>query len=351
MRLVWAALAIMACKKNEPAPPPPLPAPVPVPVVPAPGDAAVDAGQPIVDLFRAVPTTVTVSSTVANRSILPRHLVDRDPKTAWNSATGQLVGAWIQIAIPMGWTIDDVRMTAGFTATGPGGEDYFTMNPRIKSVTVTADDKPAGTFPLDIASHDLQTIRVHAEHIVRLTIADIEPGSKPSWLEASVSELEAWGTPPAWWKPPAKPATPTVVVFSDRVFDPCAEIEKARAEFEKAHAHDHYSGPGGEDHAYPPDCVPFDVTGIETLPQPWASGQSWCEIGDEIYGPKDCMVRFAANGEVAMMKVSSESAHGDVQVTKLDRHGDDELAISWSVDDKPLTSTCHAHPLECSEPK
>ena len=140
-------------------------------------------------------------------------------------------------------------------------------------------------------------------------------------------------------------------MFSERVFDPCAEIQKARAEFEKEHAHDHYTGPGAEDHDYPPDCVPFEVTGLETLPRPWASGQAWCEINDEIYGPKDCLLRFAANGEVATMKVESEVVHGAIEVTKLEPRGTDELAVTWSVGGHTLHATCAAHPLVCDDPK
>jgi hypothetical protein len=342
MRGAGLVVVLAACKMNEHKAPPPAPVPKPI-------DAAIanpDAAPALVDLFRAVPTTVTVSSTVANKAILPRHLVDRDLGTAWNSATGELVGAWILITIPDGSMVQELRMTAGFTGKGPAGEDYFTMNPRIRSVTLEADGKPVGTALLDVARRDLQTLHVNAMHEVRITVAAIEPGTKPSWREVSMSELEAWGFAPA----ATGTHTPEVVVYSDRVFDPCAEIFKAREEFQQAHAHDHYTGPGAEDHAYPPTCEGLEVTGLETLPQPWAGGMGWCEIGDEIYGPKDCMLRFAHLGEVALIKVESEMAHGEIAVTKLAPQPDG-LAITWQVGDRVLTAACTAHPLVCSEPK
>src|SRR5207244_7057122 len=135
-----------------------------------------------------VPVAVRVSSRVANKKILPAHLVDRDLATAWNSATGDLVGAWIDVTLPRGAAIEELRMTAGFTGHGPTGEDYFTMNPRIRKVAVTADGKPAGTFALDIARRDLQSFSVHAGDVLRIEVAAIEAGTKPSWREISVSE-------------------------------------------------------------------------------------------------------------------------------------------------------------------
>jgi len=39
--------------------------------------------------------------------------------------TGELVGAWIEVSVPAGARIRELRLTVGFTAAGPRGEDYY----------------------------------------------------------------------------------------------------------------------------------------------------------------------------------------------------------------------------------
>ncbi len=68
------------------------------------------------NLLPLVKSTIAVSSTVANAKILPKHLVDGDLTTAWNSRTGDLAGASIKIRMPYaGFYVDAIAMTAGFT--------------------------------------------------------------------------------------------------------------------------------------------------------------------------------------------------------------------------------------------
>lgn len=64
------------------------------------GVAPADPVPQFVNLLSAVPTTVSVSSTVANADHLPEHLVDGKLATAWNSKTGELVDAWIGVRLP-----------------------------------------------------------------------------------------------------------------------------------------------------------------------------------------------------------------------------------------------------------
>jgi hypothetical protein len=207
--------------------------------------------------------------------------------------------------------VHELRVTAGFTATGPKGEDWFTMNPRIKKLTVTADNAVVGTFTLDIANRGLQVFPVKAEHRVSIEIAEIAPGSKKTWREASISELELWGRPPAGWTAPKSPLMPNVGVGPDSIpsapDDPCAAIEASREEFIAAHANDVHVGPGADDHAYPPRCDAMELTGAENLPAPWSTAKAWCFVQDEIYGPKICTVEVADGAATARVEISHEA--------------------------------------------
>lgn len=65
-----------------------------------------------VNLLTSTPTTVAVSSTVANANILPEHLVDGKLATAWNSRTGELVGSWIAVRVPPDAKVKTIKLTA-----------------------------------------------------------------------------------------------------------------------------------------------------------------------------------------------------------------------------------------------
>src|SRR5215475_8838625 len=87
-------------------------------------------------------------------------------------------------------------MTAGHTGRGPHGEDYFTMNPRITQVSVLRGGNAAGTFKLDPNKRELQNLDVHGEGTLRIRVDRVVLGSKKTWRETCVSELEVWGTLP-----------------------------------------------------------------------------------------------------------------------------------------------------------
>lgn len=164
----------------------------------------------MVELLHSVPATIRVSSRVANKAILPAHIADGDSTTAWNSRTGDLRGAWIDLSVP-GAAIRDVRLIVGHTGRGPKGEDYFTMNPRIRAITLLDEDKEIARAELDIASRDLQVVKLPEPHAhVRVRIDDLVPGTRPAWREACVAEIEAWGTLPAGVS--ARKLQPTVEV-------------------------------------------------------------------------------------------------------------------------------------------
>lgn len=324
--MIAVLLLVVACKKSEPPPT------VAHDVHGAPRDAAVamrdgaapaiappgDALPADVELVQLTAATVRVSSRVANPDIRPAHLVDKNLSTAWNSVTGQLVGAWIELRPIAGAEIHEVRLTAGFTARGPKGEDWFTMNPRVRRVRVIADGAPQPDLYLDVDRRTLQAFPIVAQDSVRLEVAEVVSGTKPRWREVSISELEAWGSLPVRWTSPRPlPSIEVAVGEADEpaVFDPCIEIEKraaiVRAESDRINAT--CDQLGCEDHTYPGACDPFAVSGLEELEPPWARAITWCEVNDEIYGPTACYVRFARGREIAV--ASAESPHATAKIT------------------------------------
>lgn len=366
MRFAYLLALMVACKKAEP-PPPTIAPPTEVrdaaialvDATTATSDA-VGASQIVdVELVQRTAASVRVSSKVANPNIKPAHLVDKNMATAWNSVTGELVGAWIEIRPIAGAQIHEVRMTAGFTAKGPKGEDWFTMNPRIRKLTVIADGAPQPDFFLDTDQRTLQSYSVTATESVRLAVSEIVPGSKKSWREISVSELEVWGVPPAGWVSPRPlPSIDVAVGELDAPagFQPCADIEERRAAWEakyKDYKCDHL---GCEDHDYAPLCDLETPTIVgDPLEPPWETSTAWCESQDEIYGPSSCTVRFAhgaedtitgresAQGrpamsiELEMREVIAQSPGREVVVTISDGADDVRIAI------------CRADSFTCSE--
>jgi hypothetical protein len=186
---VWWVIALLAsCSgKKETAPEPAhgsAPSSAPRPTTPAP-----------IELLHSIDgTSVTVSSTVANPAHVPSHLVDGDLGTAWNSRTGDLVGTKLDVALPFPVPLTEIKLTAGFTSNGPKGEDWFTMNHRVRKVRVRADGKAAGDFELNTDKRDLQAFPLNVTaKTVSVEISEVLAGSKPNWREACISEFELWG--------------------------------------------------------------------------------------------------------------------------------------------------------------
>src|SRR5437868_7021651 len=88
-------------------------------------------------------------------------------------------------------------MTVGFTATGPEG-DYFVMNHRIRSVHVRAGSEDLGVSPLNPDDRGLQELMIdRMGRDITIEVVDTVPGTRATWREVCISELEAWGTPGA----------------------------------------------------------------------------------------------------------------------------------------------------------
>jgi hypothetical protein len=175
---------------------------------------------------KLVPAVVAVSSTVDNARIKPDHLIDGKLDTAWNSATGE-ANPWIAVRIPAGAHVTAIKMTVGFTAVDKKLGDLFTENIRIQKVALSRDGRKLLETTLDIENRDLQTLELNAGGgDYRIDVLTTVPGSKKTWKEVAVSELEVWGTP----DPAAKPAKALAV----RIGDLDAKAALGKAECAKA---------------------------------------------------------------------------------------------------------------------
>lgn len=208
-RLVTAAaLALVACG-SEPAPPTPTPpattpatepavAPPPTSPPPStdPGAAAVAPAEEPVDLLRATRAAVATSSAYRDDPAQVARLVDGDLETAWNSRSGDLTGAWIDVAIPAEASVESIALTVGFTHR-TASADLFDGNHRVSRVRVLREGTELGAFDLDSASRALQTIAVRgAGGTYRIEIAGVVPGSHADWREVCISELRVLGRAP-----------------------------------------------------------------------------------------------------------------------------------------------------------
>jgi len=166
---------------------------------------------PLVNLLTSAPSTIAVSSTVDNVKIRPEHIADGKLETAWNSATGQIIGAWVDVRVPVGATIKQIKLTPGFASVDKKLGDLFTKNARITRVRLHHAGRPIRDVTFDPARRDLQTIDVNLTGgDLRLEVIAAQPGSKKNWREACISELEVWGTLPAGTVIPVKKLKPAV---------------------------------------------------------------------------------------------------------------------------------------------
>ncbi|HEY8431790.1 MAG TPA: hypothetical protein VIL20_25600 [Sandaracinaceae bacterium] len=159
--------------------------------------AAPALAQEPVDLLRAVPADLAVSSAYRDRIAQAAALVDGDLGTAWNSRTGELVGAWIEVRVPADATVTGIALTAGFTRPPEGRTDLFTGNHRVTRVRVLREGREVGVYDLDPESRGLQTLPASGRGGVwRIEVAAVQPGSRRDWREVCISELRVLGRAP-----------------------------------------------------------------------------------------------------------------------------------------------------------
>lgn len=170
--------------------------PAPAAPIAEPVEATPPPESPPVDLLSAVATQVAVSSAYRDREGEVAKLFDGDLETAWNSRSGDLAGAWIEVRVPEGATVTAIEMTAGFTKR-TDARDLFTGNHRVARVRVLRDGSEVTTHALDTDSRALQRIPAQGPGGVwRVEITETLPGAREDWREVCVSELRVMGRAP-----------------------------------------------------------------------------------------------------------------------------------------------------------
>ena len=151
---------------------------------------------PVVNLLRAVPTQVVVSSVASPGMSGPSRMVDGRMDTAWNSKTGELAGASVAVQLPAEVEeVTEIRLVPGFIRNYQG-QDLWEANHRIRRVAVSRNGVEVTTHDFDVARREAQAIPV-AGHggggLWRIEILTTEPGSRRDWQEVCVTELEVMG--------------------------------------------------------------------------------------------------------------------------------------------------------------
>jgi hypothetical protein len=143
-----------------------------------------------VDLLREVHAEIVVSSVASPGMSGASRMVDGRMETAWNSASGDLVGAFIAVKLPDDAEVTSIHLIPGFIRNYQG-QDLWTANHRIRKVRVTRNGEvvvPEHAFDLD--STELQSIPARGGGgLWRIEVLEVEPGTNRSWTEACVTEL------------------------------------------------------------------------------------------------------------------------------------------------------------------
>lgn len=186
-----------------------------------------------VDLLHAVATELAVSSAYRDQRAQVDRLVDGDPATAWNSRTGDLVGAWIEVRLPADVQVSAIGIVPGFARPG-GATDLFTGNHRVARIRVLREGTEVGTFAVEHARPEMVRVPVSgAGGVWRIELAELTPGTRSDWREACVSELQILGRA-ASSAPGAR--TPRTAVGT--LPDPPAAAVVDPAALERAHRRD-----------------------------------------------------------------------------------------------------------------
>lgn len=137
---------------------------------------------------------VTASSTLPGSGTVLSHLTDGNLRTAWNSQTGDLVGAWFEVTVPSGVSVQSFAMTAGFTDQNRTG-DLFTQNHRVAKVNMRYNGEVVGEYALDPENRGLQIFPLtHGPGTYRVTVLQVVAGTRSNWRELCVSEFALYGT-------------------------------------------------------------------------------------------------------------------------------------------------------------
>ena len=235
-----------------------------------------DAGTSV-DLLHAGPAIVFVSSNVNNPKDYPEHLVDGRQDTAWNSRTGDLVGATIAFSIPKSARITSLSLSAGFHKTSAKGEDLFAMNHRLRRVQIRSADGTVKTdWTFDPDKREPQVLPfAHPGGIYVLEVEEVVPGTEPKWKELALSELQVLGETTERY---ATPRLPEVVVATVGFEQPLPGTEDAS-----------YLGTYQEKlGAWSADaCKTYEsdvATGMAAMDAAYVPKKPWCKLGAQLTG-------------------------------------------------------------------
>ena len=163
---------------------------------PAPTPPAVVVPPPELDLLHAVRSDLAASSAYRNQSSQVAALIDGDLETAWNSRTGELVGAAIEVRLPADVQVNAIALTAGFTHM-QRDTDLFTGNHRVVHIRVLHDGTEVGSFPLDVNVRTLQRLPLQGTGgVYRIEVTEVLAGTRDTWRETCISELQILGMAP-----------------------------------------------------------------------------------------------------------------------------------------------------------
>lgn len=146
-------------------------------------------GAPLIQRLRVAVTTSSGEGNVTG----PERMLDNNPRTAWNSRTGDLVGAWFEFTVPAGATVRSFGIIGGFANRAPR-QDLFSLNHRIERLRVTRGAELLGEYSLDAESPAMQHFSLRGgPGVYRFTVAAVRPGTRAAWREVCVSEFELFG--------------------------------------------------------------------------------------------------------------------------------------------------------------
>ena len=159
--------------------------------------AAVQTPPALGELTRYHGVELRVSSEVNNGKDIPDRLVDGNMDTAWQSRSGDLTTAWIDVDLPAGVTVHRLGLTEGFVKLTTK-QDLFTGNVRVAEIDAFYNEKQIANIKLNPELRSIQYTELMLPSgqggTLRLAVRKVLPGTNKSWKELCISELSLLGT-------------------------------------------------------------------------------------------------------------------------------------------------------------
>lgn len=150
-------------------------------------------GAALIQRLRLAVTTSSGEGAVTG----PERMIDGNTRTAWNSRTDDLIGAWFEVTVPVGATVRSFGIIGGFANRTPR-QDLFLLNHRIERLRVSRGGEQLGECSLDAESAAMQYFSLQSgPGVYRFTVTAVRPGTRAAWREVCVTEFELFGDPPS----------------------------------------------------------------------------------------------------------------------------------------------------------